>query len=371
MSDDQTSTDSLNADGRPKRSPPTIDLDASEVSEQTDGAQADSRHVWSMPRWLAVGLPVISAVVGALAAVGMIWSSSWLVRDATPTSESQQLSATLAELSGRIARIESKPSTPAAPAPDGEMRARLEAHEAALNAVRSDVTALRKQTEAAMAAGNDLNAAPHDLSALTERLARLEQAVRALPREFAAPAGDDKELKRVVVANVLEGKVQRGEPFADTLAAAKTLTPDATGLAPLETFAATGVPTDGMLAKELLALLPQLAPASAPTTSDKPASGNGGLLDRLASGASKLVHVERADAPDSLPRDVGGSLRAIADAARRNDLAAARNELAKLRADLKSRAQPWLDRVTATDAARKAAGSFSSSALAALSKPAN
>src|SRR5262249_43233642 len=140
-------------------------------------------------------------------------------------------------------------------------------------------------------------------------------------------------------------------------------------LAPLDASAASGVPTDAVLTRDLLALLPQLAPASAPTASPaSSASGGGtGLLNQLASNASKLVHVERAETPVTGSTETTAQLQSIADAARRNDLARARSEVEKLPADLKARAQPWLDRVAARDSALNTAAAFSSAALAALS----
>jgi hypothetical protein len=167
-----------------------------------------------------------------------------------------------------------------------------------------------------------------------------------------------------VIATVLETKVRRGEPYAAALAAAKAVATDKAMLAPLDASAETGVATEAILARDLLALLPQLAPEPQAA----PANKGSGLLDQLASNASKLVRVERADTPNSAPLDANAQLQAIAAAARQNDVKRARAEIEKLPGDLKTRLQPWLDRADARDAALKTATAFSSSALTAMSK---
>ena len=72
------------------------------------------------------------------------------------------------------------------------------------------------------------------------------RAANARKPETAKPA-DDALLRRVVVASLLELSVRQGEPFVATLNAAKSLAPDAAALRPLESFAANGVPTAGVV----------------------------------------------------------------------------------------------------------------------------
>jgi hypothetical protein len=167
---------------------------------------------------------------------------------------------------------------------------------------------------------------------------------------------------------VLETKVRRGEPYVAALAAAKAVAADKAVLAPLDATAETGVPTDAVLARDLLALLPQAAPPSQAESQAAPQNKGNGLLGQLASSASKLVRVERADAPTGALPDTDTQLQAVAAAARQNDVKRARAEIDKLPPDLKARLQPWLDRVAARDAALQTVTAFSSSALAAMSK---
>src|SRR5207342_2933766 len=84
--------------------------------------------------------------------------------------------------------------------------------------------------------------APAEMQALVARVAALEQAMKAADQKIAVTAGADRAGRLAFVAIALRGAVDRGEPFAPELAAAKPLAPDVAVLAPLEPFAAAGVP---------------------------------------------------------------------------------------------------------------------------------
>jgi hypothetical protein len=116
------------------------------------------------------------------------------------------------------------------------------------------------------------------------------------------------------------------------------------------------------LSRDLLALLPKLAPEPEVATSGS------GILDRLQAGAAKLVRIERTDAAPSDNR--GAVASRVAAAARRNDIIEARRELLTLPAADRAAMQPWIDRVDARDAALSASRQFAADATAALSKPA-
>jgi len=373
MTDDQADVPGPDG-GSKKRPPPTIDLAASEVSGDTqasgtDGAPRAARF------GLAIILPALAGAAAALVVVGILWVTGMIGPEPQQVATvPPAIASGLNDLSDRIGKVETKlSSTPSAT--DGGLRARVDTLESAANSLRDQSAALRKQLDAASAALNELKAAPRDgnpspdLAALSERLARIEQAVRALPAkpQAVAPASDDIRPRRLVIATVLETKVRRGEPYAAALAAAKAVAEDKTALAPLDANAETGVPTDAVLAKDLLALLPQLSP-QATSEQQAPPSSKGGLLGQLASNASKLVRVERADAPETALPGVGAELQAVAAAARQNNIRQARTAIEKLPADLEARLQPWLDRATAREAALQTATAFSASALAAMAK---
>jgi hypothetical protein len=379
MMTDEPGEEVKGSEERPnKRPPPTIDLEASDVSGDTQ-AQASPDAAPAPPRAsrfpLAAILPPLAGALAALVVMGILWAAGLI------GSEPQQVAAVapavtsgLNDLSDRIGKVETKLS--ATPPADSALRARVDTLESAANTLRDQTAALRKQVDAATVTLNALKSAPRDgdaapdLTALTERLARLEQAVRALPEKSQAAAGnDDIRPRRLVIATVLETKVRRGEPYAAALAAAKSVADDKTALAPLDAMADIGVPTDAALAKDLLALLPQLAPPpqASPQTSSAPQGEpiGKGLLGQLA---SKLVKVERVDASGDAPPDANAELQAIAAAARQNDVRKARAEIDKLPPDLKAKLQPWLDRAGARDTALNAAAAFTSSALTSMSK---
>lgn len=360
-------------DERPNKRPaPTIDLEPSEVSGDTQAAGAENPPRASRFR-LATVFPPLAGAVAALVVIGILWAAGVIGRESEQAATVPPLVASgLNDLSDRIGKVETRLSSTSA-APDSTLRSRVDALETAANTLRDQSAALRKQVDAASVALNELKSAPRDggappdLAALTERLARLEQAVRALPDkpQGAAVVSDDIRPRRLVIATVLETKVRRGEPYAAALAAAKAVAEDKAMLAPLDAAAETGVPTDAVLAKDLLAMLPQLAPPPATESRAAPANKASGLLGQLA---SNLVSIERVDAPNSVPPDSNTQLQAIALLARQNDVIHARAEIEKLPSDLKSRLQPWLDRVNARDAALKSVTAFSASALAAMSK---
>ena len=379
---DEPGEEAKGSDDRPKRPPPTIDLEASEVSGDTQAQSGASANAAGAPPraarfTLATILPPLAGALAALVVMAILWAAGVIGSEPQPQQVATVPSALtngLNDLSDRIGKVETKLSS--TPSTDSALRARVDALETAANTLRDQTTALRKQVDAAAVALNELKSAPRDggappdLTALTDRLARLEQAVRALPdkSQSAAAANDDIRPRRLVIATVLETKVRRGEPYVAALAAAKSVAEDKAALAPLDASADTGVPTDAMLAKDLLAQLPQLAPPPPATESQAAPADKGGLLGQLASNASKLVRVERVDPSGNAPADANAQLQAVSAAARQNDVRRARAEIDKLPADLKVKLQPWLDRANARDAALKAVAAFSSSALAALSK---
>jgi hypothetical protein len=366
---------SAESDARPKRPPPTIDLDTSDVSGDTQTARGPrgAMRIGGLPygRLLAA----LTGAIAALAVLGILWATGVLDRDSAPPSAAPATTAEVNALTDRIGAIERKL---AAPAPDAGLRARIDALETAVNGVRSGVLAVQKQVDATSAAVTGLKSAPRDSAApdvtdLTERIARLEQTVRTLSEkpQATAPAADDPKLRRLAIATALESEVRGFAPYADALALAKNLADDKAALAPLDAFAATGLPTDALLAQDLLAFLARFSPPPAPKSPDTASTAKSGLLDRIKADAARLVRVERTGSTSEASPEIIAELQPIAEAARRNDIALAKNRLDKLPANIWSQAQPWLDKLSGREAALKAASAFTSSAVAALAKPAN
>jgi hypothetical protein len=396
--------------GRAKRPPPTIDLEASEVSSEPRKAGDDTQ-----PEYISQELPsqesssqqppsqgpsspqpssqeppsqtpsshepaaapisawVVAAVSGAVAAalvIGVGWILGWPAIPATPAA-SQINSAVVDDLSARIAGVESKAGKAATAAPDPASAARIEALEKSLAALGGEVAAARAQSEKLAAVVNDVKATPGgssspvDLTAINERIAGIERAARAQSAETAqenAKPADDVSLRRVVAAALLDVLVRIGDPYPAALAAAKSLAANPDALKPLDGFAAKGVPNANVLSRELLTLVPKLSP---PAPQDNATAGSG-IVERLQAGAAKLVRIERTD---TVGNDRGAVVARATAAALRNELADARRELNTLAPADRAAAQAWLDKCDARDAALAASRSFAAEAMAVLAKP--
>ena len=359
--------------GRPRRPPPTIDLEPSEVTGETRtaGADAEPERVSREPS-AAISPWVIAPVSGAVAASLVIcvgWILGWPPVLPTTSVGPPSNAAIVDDLAARLASIESRTAKPTAPSPDPAMVSRVEALEKSLASLRGEISGLRAQSEKLAAAVNDAKSTPResapsvDLSAITERLSQIERATRAQTAEIAqesAKPADDVPLRRVVAASLLDVSVRQGEPYAAALAAAKSLAENADGLKPLDGFAASGVPSAASLSRELLTLVPKLSPAQ-----ENAASGSS-IVDRLQAGAAKLVRIERTDGVGS---DRGAVVARVTAAALHNDFAEARRELKTLAPADRAAAQAWLDKADARDAALAASRQFATDAMAGLAKP--
>lgn len=388
--------------GRAKRTPPTIDLEATEVStqpqetaaepeahpepeqaaqEQTRVEEAKSEEIKSesqpecaeeQPAVASASISpwVIAPFSGAVAAAVVIavgWMLGWPAVQAPPAAP-QVTRATVDALSGRVAAVEAKAGKPAA---DPAMAARIDALEKSANSLRSDVASLRTQFDKTASAVNDARsaspAAAPDLAALNDRIAQLERASKTERAELAQQgekiadnkARDDKPLRHVVAAALLDVAVRHGDPYASQLVAARSLVAKSDVLKPLDAFASSGIPTPVALSRELLDIVPKLSPPA-----EAPASG-AGIVERLQAGASKLVRIERTD---GVGNDRGAIVARLTTAALRNDFAEARRELKTLPEADRAPARAWLDKADARDAALAASRKFADDAMADLAK---
>ena len=382
MVDDRLAdADSSGEAARSKREGPTIDLEASEVSSETkpapptepaheapsdpeppkDAASESAPRGKPMSAWLIAPLSGAAAVVIAAG-----WMLGWL-QVQTPPPAPQVTAATVDDLSGRIAALETKVSKPTEAVVPGSFLKPVKD-------LRDEVLALRAQSDKLAGSINELKSAPRDasggvdLTALNERIDKLERESRmqgdaiATGKAAENKPADDKPLRLVVTAALLDVAVRHGDPFAAELAAAKSLSPNADALKPLEGFAATGVPSPPMLCRELLVLVPKLAPVAPETTTTTTGTG---IIDRLKAGATKLVKVERTD---SIGSDRGAVVARVTAAALRNDVAETKRELDSLSPDDRAAAQAWLDKVKARDAALAASRQFAEQSMASLAQ---
>ncbi len=387
MADDELKDAGGPESSRPKREPPTIDLDASEVSGETRAAAEAKAEAASEARAEAtepepaaatpskpISPPispwVIAPFAGAVAAALVIavgWVLGWPPVQAPPAAP-QVTAGAFDDLGKRVAGLEAKTGKPVS---DPAAAARIDALDKSLAALRSDIATQRTQSDRLASALNDLKSAPRDssgnvdLSGITGRIVELERKAsvqgEARESEKAADAkpADDMALRRVVAAALLDVAVRHGDPYAETLRIAKSLSADPDKLKALDPFAEKGVPSPPQLNRELLTLVPKLSPS--PDTATTGTS----IVDRLQAGAAKLVRVERTDTAGN---DRGAIVARVTAAALRNDFTEARRDLAELSPADRAPAQAWLDKAAARDAALSASRQFADDAMASLAK---
>jgi hypothetical protein len=349
--------------------------DASEAA--SDQQPVSEQPVYPPPRSRALSA-VIAAVTGAIGA-GLVIGGSWLADwPPSPSASAPQVStAQFADLSNRIASVESKAARPGAPVSDPATATRMDALEKSVASLRSELAAVRGQSDKLAAGLKDTAAAPHDtdegsdLAAISARLAQVEHQVEQTTQTLASEAAkhetaptDDVPLRRAVAATLLNVSVSHGQPYGDLLTASKALIADPDTLKPLEVFADSGVPSANVLCRELLATVPKLAPAPSPVM----ATTGSSIVNRLQEGAARLVHIERVDG--SHTESASATIARIAASARQNDIAAAKAELKTLPSADRTAAEPWLARADAYDAALAASRQFAADAMTALTKPA-
>jgi hypothetical protein len=394
---------------RPKRAPPTLDLDAIEISDETqhgDAAAATPKPGRERSSRFAplVSSALVAAIVGAGAGALVLWTLGWPGKPAKepPAAVPQVNTAALDALSARLDKIESRPvapqadkaaldalaarvadveakaaapapSPPVAAAPDPALSAKIGELEKSLATLRDELAATSSRSQQTATAVEAVKSTPRepappppDLSPINQRLDKLEAATSKLSADVVAanakPAADDTALRRVVAASMLDVSVRAGEPYAAVLAAAKPLAGNPDALKPLDGFATTGVPGTNALNRELLALLPKLSPAPANSTTGS------GIVDRLQAGASRLVRIERTEPVAG--NDRSAIVARVTAAALRNDIAEARREIKMLAPDDRAPAQAWIDKADARDAALAASRQFAAEAMASLGKPA-
>jgi hypothetical protein len=385
-------------DSTPRQRPPTIDLTATEVdAEKPAAVQEPSQEPATEPA--AAGRPrsrvkttIAGAVLGVIAVVAIgagLWFGGYVPSGPLPTSPNAQPtnSAAIAEISARLNKIEGaiatqqKPAPP--PQPDPALVSRLAAAEAATKSLSDSVAALTHRVDDAAAAAQNALAqaksastaadaaksagqagvARSDLDALAARIAPLESTVKTLADDIKheTATADDRAARLAVTTEALRAAVERGTPYQAELAAVKSLGADQSATAPLEAFAASGIPSARALAHELASLTPALQQAA------EPAASNSSLLGRLENNARRLVEITPVDAP---PGDDPASVvtRISVDAAR-TDIAAALADIGKLPVAAASLAAAWVEKAQARNAAIATSRKLAADALAALSKP--
>ena len=283
----------------------------------------------------------------------------------------EQAMGRLGDIDARIAKAETAAGAPRGAQPDPALTARVAALEAAvrqgIDAASASARDAKSRADAAFELAQKAPAqaptvAPAELQALAARVTALEQAAKALEGRVAVTAGADRAGRLAFVAVALRGAVERGEPFAQELAAAKPLVPDAAALGALEPFAASGVPRTAALARELSQL-------AAPVLNAAGSAPRGeGFLDRVQQNAERLVRIRPIS---ETPGDDAATIVARAEAkASRGDLAGAASELATLPPAVRAPAEGWIKTAQAQIAALAAARKLADDAVGTLGKAA-
>jgi len=396
-------SDTAGPGARQPRKPQTIELEATDVSTPASSAasaDAPSENITASSErdgiaWLPSGSrgPIVGAILlgvaGLLLAFAMFWFSGAIGGGSGASTErlsaieaqlrelgARPLSArndsrAIDELSTRLSRVENTAFAPQSPLSDPALANRLASAENATKTFADDIGGLNRRTDDLAASVRDLrsriDATPPadkaEVEALTNRIAALERTAGTFESELGkrATIASDRAVRLALATNALRTAVERGEPFTGELAAARPLAPDG-ALAGLEPFAATGVPSNGALARELSALVPAMRRAAEAVPAE------GGFFDRLKTNALRLIRIRPAD---EIPGDEPAAIITRIDLkAAQGDVAGALAELTKLPPPVRAPAQAWIDRAQARIAAVEASRQIAADAINALGKAA-
>ncbi len=294
----------------------------------------------------------------------------------------------LDDLAARVAKLEAVPAGTRPAAVDPALTNKLNSLEAAIKPLDEAVAANNKRDADLQTAlhetGSRLDATTKmvsnfidqqkqkptvdksEINQLDTRIAAIENATKSLAASTAASGAADKTADRTlrvaIVALALRDAVERGSPYAPELAALKSLTGNAQALAPLEPFAATGVPSQALLVRELAAAVPAMSHAAQPG----PSATEGNFMQRLEARASQFVQVRPVG--EAGGDDAAAIVARIGAESGRADIAAAVADIGKLPPAARAPAQAFLAKVQTREAALAAAQHVVADALAALGK---
>jgi hypothetical protein len=388
-------------DSSPRRRSPTIDLTAKEVEPETPSSTqesaadaAEDRTTHKEPpgepnhsNFLARVSPyAVGALVGAVV-LGAIMAGFWMVgvfpphqTAAAPGAQVAKVAST-AEISSRLDKIQQELQAPHA---DQALAARVAAAEAQTKSLADSLAALgRRLDEVAAASQSALAQAKtaaatatdamknatrtgveqSDIDALNNRIAALESTMKSLSTGTQrTSSADDRAARLTVAAEALRAAVDRGAPYQAELAVAQALGADKTATAPLEPFAADGLPNAAALAHEFALLTPSLLQASGAAPRESSFLGN------LEAHAQKLVRITPIEAPAG--DDPASVIARINIDAARGDIAAALAGIARLSESARALAASWVKKAEAREAASAASRRIAADALAAIGRPA-
>ncbi len=365
------------------------------------------------PGWAAfVTWPLVGAgLAGAILALGVVWvvtlstggNNSRVaearvaqlerqVADLAAQAPADAANPAAADLANRLRKLEAQQAQ-LAPVAGPALADRIAAAETQLKSLDGTVAALRQGSDSAAAANaaalnelaqklaradapaaqpaetssQDVGANAAAIAALTQRLDALEGSAKTTESKLAAAAADrdaltsdDHAVRIAVIAAALSAAVERGHPFVAELKAARAQATDAQALAPLEGFAAAGVPNINVLMRELTSLEPALLQAARVPV-------EGGFLEKLQANAERLVRIRPIE---EIPGDDPAAVIARVEIkAMRGDVPGALVELGNLPAPVRAPAQAWVAKAQARAAAVAASRAFAADALVSLAQP--
>jgi hypothetical protein len=368
---------------RKTRAAPTIDLTATEVpppQADTPPAQESGEAPPQVPpepppaetaknsRGAPVSMTTLAAGAAGAVVTTLVLAGLWLtglvpVRYVTTTGATVIIdSKSFDALSQRVTTAENalralgialtalNRRTDDATASASQTRERADAAAKAVTELQASVQEAAKSNAAGMS--------PAELDALQKRLAALEQSAKTAHDDIAKTATADSAARQALSAAALRDAVLSGAPFTAELAQVKSLGADDNVLAPLISFAASGVPTPQSLAWELRVVLPDMLKISGVQ------APQGGFMERLEANAGKLVRIRPVDAPPG--DDAAAVLARLEIDAAKADITAALADLGKLPDATRAPAQAWIAKANARQAALVAAHQYAADSARAL-----
>ena len=392
------SSDEAGADAQTQRRAPTIELTATEVDAEhkprpdTETAASSSEPAHANGEGAAAEtpksagtrrsmLPLVGAgIVGGLLAGLLTVIANMLL---TPSDNATALAGRMTQVEQQLRELAARPATSGSDAKRiDDLASRIAKLESAVEArqgtadpgganrvsvLEGNVKALtesigiaQRRTDEALGLARE---GSERAGAIAAALDTVKQRVEKLEQEIAkrsAAQNIDRPLRLLVAATALATAVERGEPFANELAAVRALGAASEQAAALEPFATSGVPSATALSRELSALTPALSAAAGS------AAREGNFLQKLQANAERLVRIQRIE--EAPGNNLPAILVRIEGAASRGDVSAALVELGKLPPEVRAPAEAWIKKAQARAAALAAGRTLAAQALADLSK---
>ncbi len=380
---------------QPRRPGPTIDLKATEIpGDKHSGADAAGDSGADDPAPEEIGtaaareqqeprsanrtdgttprrLPIYAAGGLALAVAAAL--GYWIGGGSAPRDATQsELASRIYSLESEIAALKRAAGETTVPT---QLSARVDDLAKQIGTLSEALRDVRGRADAAGAAAEAAHKATEsappgaipdaDIAGLANRLTAIERAAQAREQELSqalAKIGDTAASRRAVAATALRGAVERGVPYAAELAVARSLATDPGALAPLEGFAASGIPSPNALSRELSVIV------QAMQKDIGEGQRQGSILEKFQASAERLVRIRPLE--ETTGADAASVLARLELRAARSDLRGALDELQKLPPAVRAPTETWIGKVQARDAAIEASRSFAASALSALGKPA-